>query len=579
MKRFRIIVIFVCAVMLCGCNISVNTKQPAATDTDPKTEVTLSEAEYPFYFNSIDNESKVNLCFVNDDKVIPYIDIDTAVKLLEDINHESNHDEGYKVSASSDGTVATLTRENEHKVTIDCDNDLIGFDDYDAFLAPSWSKTVIDTLEHYGTIPYLQINEERSYSRSGEAVDIDTGKYDIDLIGSEGKCYIPLQTFSDVFLSLSTYNNLIYNGEAVYSNMLSQEEDQKFVSKTYSAPKGNRSRKLADFTYNELCLVMDNFYGLKTKQGIDDFDSFISEIGLKDRMRSEDSKESAKAVAEFLELYIDDLHSFYLKNSYLTGSDFNWERRLGESYHRYVSSYYRFKDEREKKYPDGVPGYEEIGNTAYITFDTEESLADGADYYNDPPKADTKDTVGILLYAFDQIKRENSPIENVVFDMSLNGGGDQTTSCFMLSMILGGSSMVVKDTLSGAYVVESFKADANLDKVFDKNDSLSDYNLYCIISPISFSCGNLIASELKNSNMVTILGQTSGGGTCIINPISLADGTLIRMSSCRCMTSIHNGAMYDIDRGVDPDIYISKPSDFYDRETLTELINEGFYDD
>ena len=35
-----------------------------------------------------------------------------------------------------------------------------------------------------------------------------------------------------------------------------------------------------------------------------------------------------------------------------------------------------------------------------------------------------------------------------------------------------------------------------------------------------------------------------------------------------------NGSFYDIDRGADPDIYIAKIADFYDREALTEIINE-----
>ena len=136
--------------------------------------------------------------------------------------------------------------------------------------------------------------------------------------------------------------------------------------------------------------------------------------------------------------------------------------------------------------------------------------------------------------------------------------------------------MVVEDTMTGAYVHESFKADANLDGVFDKKDSLAGYNLFCITSPCTFSCGNLASSELKNSHVVTMLGQISGGGTCIVIPLSLADGTLIRTSSCRRMSYIKNGALYDIDLGAEPDIFIGKPSVLYDRETLTHYINSDF---
>ena len=137
--------------------------------------------------------------------------------------------------------------------------------------------------------------------------------------------------------------------------------------------------------------------------------------------------------------------------------------------------------------------------------------------------------------------------------------------------------MTVEDTLTGAYAHECFKADANLDGKFDEKDSLAGYNLYCITSPQTFSCGNLAASELKHSHVVTMLGQTSGGGTCIILPLSLADGTLLRVSSFRRMTYIKNGSLYDLDLGIEPDIYIAKPADFYRREALADYLNSDMY--
>ena len=74
----------------------------------------------------------------------------------------------------------------------------------------------------------------------------------------------------------------------------------------------------------------------------------------------------------------------------------------------------------------------------------------GRDYYQDPPAADTNDTVGLCLYAFSQITREDSPIENVVLDLSGCGGGDSTTGSFVLAMFLGKASVCVENTLTGA---------------------------------------------------------------------------------------------------------------------------------
>ena len=43
------------------------------------------------------------------------------------------------------------------------------------------------------------------------------------------------------------------------------------------------------------------------------------------------------------------------------------------------------------------------------------------------------DTIASVIKAHRQITRENSPIRNVVLDLSLNGGGDAPAAVFLLS--------------------------------------------------------------------------------------------------------------------------------------------------
>ena len=47
---------------------------------------------------------------------------------------------------------------------------------------------------------------------------------------------------------------------------------------------------------------------------------------------------------------------------------------------------------RAQAYPDGVPAYQEVGNTAYITFDEFASIPEGVDFYQTPPTAENTDT-------------------------------------------------------------------------------------------------------------------------------------------------------------------------------------------
>jgi hypothetical protein len=72
---------------------------------------------------------------------------------------------------------------------------------------------------------------------------------------------------------------------------------------------------------------------------------------------------------------------------------------------------------------------------------------------------------------------------------------------------------------------------------------------------------------------VTLLGQESGGGSCLVLPLSTAYGSIFTISSPRRMSYLKNGSYYDTDTGFQPDVVIVKPENFYDREALTEYIN------
>lgn len=92
----------------------------------------------------------------------------------------------------------------------------------------------------------------------------------------------------------------------------------------------------------------------------------------------------------------------------------------------------------------------------------------------------------------------------------------------------------------------------------------------------SFSCGNLVPNVFKNSHNVTIIGQTSGGGSCMVLPATTAYGCNFQISGPMRLAFIKNGSFYDIDQGAEPDVYIDDPKHFYDRKKLTEFIN-GIY--
>jgi len=195
---------------------------------------------------------------------------------------------------------------------------------------------------------------------------------------------------------------------------------------------------------------------------------------------------------------------------------------------------------------------------------------DAEEAQEEEPQADT---IKLLLYAYRMITRENSPIQNVVIDLSNNGGGYACAAVFVIDFVMGRADIALKDAFTGAETLMTYRADINLDNEYFGDSMLSlGKNVYCLISPNSFSCGHLVPAAFKMSQRVPVIGQTSGGGSCVVLPCTSASGTIFQISGTRQLSTIRNGSFYNIDQGIEPDVYLSKPASFYDREMLADYL-------
>ena len=463
--------------------------------------------------------------------------------------------------------------------TFDFDKSEIRFQDYNLFLMKPRSSTVLDitTIQFFndqGDPLLLQKTDRGIVDRYGGELILPLADYDIELVYQpieNGLYLIPLQTITDFIVS-AVDGNIFFNGQTVNMTQAISSGDALY----YAAPAGERSAALTKYGYNELCLMLDYLYGLKEVHEISSFDQFFHQLELDDVLKGEKVEYADKAICRLIRDYLDDGHSVWLGFSYLTG-DIEYTSPWGTSMEKTRVNTATYKNARATINPDGIPGYQEVGNTAYITFDsfaTDHSMT-AEDYYKVEDPADFADTntIGLIIKAHAMITRENSPIENVVLDLSCNDGGEADAAAFVIAWLLGEASIGVKDTMTGAMCSCTYRCDANRDGKFDENDTLKGKNLFCLTSPLSFSCGNLVPCALKESGKVTLLGRTSGGGSCIVLFTSSAWGASFRISSPRRLSFIKNGSYYDIDRGADPDFVITKLEKYYDREGLTDYIN------
>lgn len=560
------------------------------------------EGAYPLYISG-KHKYNMSLQFLNGVNDLPYIEADDMAELLKILFSE--YDKPTALSYSKSGSVFTCVRKNEtYKVdspmTIDFDKDVIRFEDYNIFTMLPCRSTILDVtsfdfFDSQGTPRLIKRMEPKYLTRFGPPLEIDLAKYGIDLVIRDGKYLLPLQTFSDIFVAPAFLSCLYFNGEAVIvAADLSKNGERTIRELYYKGKTGERSDELAKFGYNELCLMLDTLYGLKDLHGINSFDQFLQTQGassldfsasvaqsksLKAYLTGSSVLNADKAIYRLIGDFLDDNHSKWYNFSYLAGEHDEYKPN-GAARERLNEFKAAYKNARDKAYPGGVPAYQEVGDTAFVTFDAFAIATEFAQkpedldkYYTTPlDQLPDTDTMALIMKAHDKITA-NPNIKNVVIDLSVNGGGYADTAVFVAAWFLGELSISMEYTATGAMCATSYRCDANRDHEFNDDDTLGDRKLFCLVSPYSFSCGNLVPNLFKESEKVTLLGRTSGGGACVVQPVSTAWGTSFRISGPQRLCYMKNGSYYDIDRGAEPDYYIADPDTHFDRAALNAIID------
>ena len=593
MKRFFYSVLSICncIFLLAGCGTTAasgGTEASGSAGTATAAAAAPASAGFEaketgiYLMAPVQSPLKLNLYFNGSD--VPYVSLeewkDLFVMLMS--ANAGEDEQGFVLSYETDGDKAVLKRDFGdgivYPMEFDFAADTIHLMDYNVFFSMDKDSPLI---------PLMDMDEgfvrtaENGNEIAGDEITFDLSSYDIDMIRQGDQYFVPFQTVTDIFSAQQPYT-ISYNGEAIFisSGEMFYDDDNQltaFGEIYYSAPEKERSEALGKYTCNELCFLLDHFYGLKENHGITSFDRLFDNNGFREHLAGTDPTVSDALLYRTIHYILNDQHSKYLACSPLSGGEYTAKltKQFGQGPCREetLRTLAELSAARSQYYPDGIPAYEEIGNTAYITFDN--FTKPTRNYKESPATAEDRDTIGIISYSIGQILREDSPVQNVVLDLSQNVGGAAPAAAYVLSAFLKDANLSVRDTMTHAMATYTYMADTNLDGTFDEADTLAGkgLHLFCLTSKASFSCANLVPCVFKQSGNVALIGHQTGGGACTITPMASADGSLFRTSSNMQLSFMRNGSFYDVDQGVEPDYFIHDLSFLYDRQGLTAYLN------
>ena len=224
---------------------------------------------------------------------------------------------------------------------------------------------------------------------------------------------------------------------------------------------------------------------------------------------------------------------------------------------------------------------------AYISFDKFVLDIDLWDQYYKGDKskltelengAELKDSYAFVRKSFYRAKEDGA--ETVIIDLTTNGGGSENALSGIFALMNAGKCVITKNnTVDSSREITNYSVDINLDGKYDEADAQEansfKFNIVCLTSKNSFSCGNLLPALMKEKGY-KIMGEKSGGGSCAVVKEETAEGLIYNRSSylCLCDTKGNN-----IDSGVELDLNlvtmnngVKDVTKFFDYKTIVDYI-------
>ena len=595
----QLLCLLVALFVLSACSIDDN---PVPEPVNPNQKGYV-ERLVPVVDPNGESQGTVTLRFYNDMPNVAYVSISNFQRIMYP------------------GTTVQVTKtaDNQYALTspcgtatVDVAKDVFESDDYEAFtnLMGQVQAGMPNTI--YDALPIIRW---KSLEKTPQQVHValDYGKFGIDLRADDTNVYFPFATIADLYVD--TYMHLAsFNGQTVMvtpngAYSLSDGYPQDFIAPILQE---TRTADMADFAYKNLCFTLTNFFGypgrtLLENKGLKEkgLDQALLDYGqagqmTRELLKSQNMYEYIAGTSALGYLLFDGGHTYTditvvsrIDQKSTFWSEMNAVNTAKQT--EFVTNFPEFADveqgfvdnyllsvllkkKRTEKMGEGVKYYKE-GETAYCWFNS--FLCDDSGwrkfYKGEGPKPTIADYPNDWLIALTDAleKAENDPeVKNFVLDISTNGGGSSDVVLFITSIFCNKADIYYENTLTGQKMKSTFDVDRNLDGKFDEKDAEVKYhlNFALLVSPVSFSCGNILPALLKDYG-IPLLGQRSGGGSCAVLYNPSADGFGYRYSTHR--TRLANTKGENIDAGIVP-TYELDNDDYFNIQKVAQLV-EGYY--
>ena len=565
--------------------------------------------------NGISELESLDLRFYADTPNIAYVGIKAymAWMLKEDVS----------VTSQPNGTWV-IARANGTTLVADPSAGTLYAENWTGFQTPElpYIKTKIGLKDT--SCEWTQITD-LVYDIAPTPVTFDFAKYNISMYADEEDVYLPLALVSNL-LEDASLDLMAYNGEKLFTFSGTMGSVLAFVPGFYESKKmislinGETQRAEDEIRegYAELCFITDYLYGHPGAVNGANLDEAIREKGLDAALddlpdgKGEKYRQAlhSPSYAEYI-LALNNVFNVAFSEGHTTFTTLNplLERQdlYPDIFAQYIESataennpvrgtyalnFNTYLDPVREQFW-GNETYREFGNTAIVRIDSFNPDEEAWQTWEEGKGEMPMDALGIACNGLKKAAA-NPDIKNFIFDLGGNIGGSQDLMQAIVGLVSNDVVFTGYNELTKQVIRTSTQTDRNMDGVIDEKDKDVSYpfNFGVLTTRAAFSCGNLFPILMQEKG-AAVIGENSGGGSCIVQVMVLSDGPVFNMSSYQWHLRNTDGEDV-VEKGADPDIPIERieiedrpntvfptliPGDYspyYNEETLDQLMNDYF---
>lgn len=272
----------------------------------------VSSFDTRVYLNRLDKYSTMRVYNVEGDESVPYVSVQEYLKFLYGDSVSFDADENLLKAVRNNSTVEFYFSTSE-----------IHSENWDDFFGSYGERALPNGILQPEEFNAIAVSKKHpSTETAQEGMVIDLRNYGLHIERRDGEILLPFAVLQNIFAVPMGANVLSFNGDNFYDilspfrNIYGHNFNPNIKLNPYSTDyySGRFSREkeipaaYARYAYGTTCLLFDLYYGHKKEKGIENFDSYLEENGLKEELLSTDTEKNSEAFLDLVYKLFDSGH-------------------------------------------------------------------------------------------------------------------------------------------------------------------------------------------------------------------------------------------------------------------------------